>query len=104
MGEKSTKFRVEVGERLKRLRLTKSLGQEDVGEIIGMVTSGVSMIENGTRGLDPEDAVRLKKATGATLDWIYAGEAGSLPKDLYAPLTAKVVQTTVTQAQRATRK
>lgn len=92
MTDKTTKFRVEVGERLKRLRETKGMVQGDVGEIIGMVAGGISMIEKGQRGLDPEDAVRLKKATGVSLDWLYAGEAGSLPKDLFKPLTAKPLQ------------
>lgn len=104
MGEKSTNFRVEVGERLRRLRAVKDLGQEEVGEIIGMVTSGVSMIEKGTRGLDPEDAARLKRATGVSLDWIYTGDAGSLPKDLFKPLTAKVVTEPEAPARRQGRK
>ena len=96
MGEKSTNFRVEVGNRIKRIRAAKDLGQEDVGQIIGMVTSGVSMIEKGQRGLDPEDAVRLKRATGVSLDWIYAGDGGALSKDLLKDLTVKAVATTAT--------
>lgn len=93
MGEKSTNFRIEVGERVKRIRLAKHLGQEDVGKIIGMVTSGVSMIEKGQRGLDPEDAVRLKRATGVSLDWIYDGDGKYLDDTQRKELVLKTVAT-----------
>lgn len=86
--DKSTKFREETGTRLKRLRDHLGLRQEDMGEMIGMVGTGISNIEKGIRGMDPEDAVRLKRATGVTLDWLYSGEGGALPQHLFKPLTA----------------
>jgi transcriptional regulator with XRE-family HTH domain len=87
--DKSTRFREETGLRLRRLREHLGLRQEDLGQIIGMVGTGISNIEKGIRGFDPEDAGRLKKATGVTLDWIYTGDAGSLPGNLFKPLTAQ---------------
>ena len=101
MSEKKTKFRVEVGERLKRLRKVKDLDQVDIGQIIGMVPGGVSMIEQGQRGLDPQDAIRLKQAFGITLDWIYAGDSGALPRDLFKPLTAQAVPELPAMTKRA---
>lgn len=89
--EKTTKFRVETGARLRRLREHLELRQEDLGQIVHMVGTGVSMIEKGQRGLDPEDAVRLKLSTGVTLDWLYSGDAGGLPKDRFKPLMLKSV-------------
>lgn len=86
--DKSTKFREDVGSRVKRLREHLDMRQEDIGLIIGMVGTGVSNIEQGIRGLDPEDALRLKRGTGVPLDWIYAGESARLPKDMFGPLTA----------------
>lgn len=88
MTNKSTQFREEVGARVRRLREALNLRQDDIGQLIGMVGTGISNIEKGIRGLDPEDAVRLKRQTGVTLDWIYAGESARLPKELFKPLTA----------------
>lgn len=101
--EKTTRFRQETGLRIRRLREHLALRQDDLGQIMGMVGTGVSNIEKGIRGLDPEDATRLKRATGVTLDWIYTGEAGSLPSHLFKPLTAATT-TTATASTRKARK
>lgn len=100
--EKSTTFREETGLRLKRLREHLGLRQEDLGQIIGMVATGISNIEKGIRGLDPEDALRLKRSTGVTLDWLYGGDAGSLPNNLLKPMTAKVADAVAPSRKRKT--
>lgn len=88
MTDKTTKFRQDVGARLRRLREHLKLRQEDLGEIIGMVGSGIANIEKGIRGLDPEDALRLKQSKGVTLDWLYGNDPSGLPNTLHKPLTA----------------
>jgi transcriptional regulator with XRE-family HTH domain len=86
MPDKESDFRVAVGKRLRILREHLKMDQEEIGKIIGQAGSGVSMIEAGHRGLDPERATRLRQATGVTLDWLYANQGGALPKNLL-PLT-----------------
>lgn len=84
--DKRTKFREDVGRRLKLLRETLSLTQASMGAVMGSAHNMVSMIEGGERGLDPEDAIRLKNAKGVTLDWLYANDPSALPNHLFKPL------------------
>jgi transcriptional regulator with XRE-family HTH domain len=75
-------FRAAVGERLKCLRLALGRSQADLGKKLDVGATAVSNYEKGTRAVDPYDALKLKMAYGAPLEWLYGGDESSLPPHL----------------------
>lgn len=105
MPDKVTKHRQEVGLRLRLLREHLNLGQQEFGESIGLTYTGVSMIESGHRGLNPEHACRLKRTHGVTLDWLYVGDVSALPHALHRALTGpRPSETSTPEADKYKRK
>lgn len=86
MPSKPTLYRKEVGARLKMAREALGMNQGEMGQILSINGNAVSMIEAGLRGLDPEKAIRLKKARGVSLDFLYSGDASNLNKELFRDL------------------
>lgn len=80
---KRTLYRIEVGARLKLAREALGLNQGEMGKILGINGNAVSMIEDGQRGLDPEKAIRLKKARAISLDYLFFGDAAGLGKEVF---------------------
>lgn len=86
MPPKATEYRKEVGARLRMAREALGMNQGEIAAILSMNPNAVSMIEAGQRGLDPGKAIRLKKARGVSLDFLYSGDASNLNKDLFREL------------------
>lgn len=87
MDRKWTRYKAEVGSRLRAVRETLELDQGQLAEILGFGSgNSVSMIEAGERGLDAERAAKLKRARGVTLDYLFADDPSALPKSLHTNL------------------
>lgn len=56
-----------IGENIKRLREQAGMTQEDLGEILGITHSAVSLIESDKRGITVEKVQKIAKALGVTI-------------------------------------
>lgn len=76
-----------IGNRLRYLRLYLGMNvQKNMAELLGASPSQYSNWENGL-GLIPVDAaVKIQGLTGASLDYIYTGNASALPMFLQSKL------------------
>ena len=63
-----------IGARIKRLRTTRGITQDALGELLGVVKSTVSLWENGKSS--PPDSIKKTICTefGCTMDWLYGME------------------------------
>lgn len=68
-----------VARRLKQLRGSLGLTQEEFVEIIGISQNRYAMYESGMRPLTLEVAAKIAVKTGVTLDWLYFGANAGLP-------------------------
>jgi transcriptional regulator with XRE-family HTH domain len=64
-----------VGERMKALRETHGLTQEQFGEIIGLDETAVSKIEHGKRGLAAAELAQICEHFGIRSDEVLFGDA-----------------------------
>jgi transcriptional regulator with XRE-family HTH domain len=55
------------GKRIKELREQAFMTQEELGEVLGITHSAVSLIEAGKRGLNVKTADKIAAALGVTL-------------------------------------
>ena len=68
-------------ERIKELRKTLELTQEEFGKRIGLVKSGISRIENGTTGTTEQTLRSMCREFGASYLWLTTGEGPMFEKD-----------------------
>lgn len=74
---------VATGNRLKALREAKKIGsQATFAKLIGASTNAYNNWETGFRLLPVSYAIKICAQTGATLDYIFRGDIGSLPTNL----------------------
>lgn len=71
-----------IGARLRAARLALGLTQKDLYEPLGVKAATWNHWESGKRLPDPLVMAKLKEMHGITMDWIYAGDASSLPFSL----------------------
>ncbi len=71
------------------MQLRKAMGksQVELGGKIDVGDTAVSMYEKGERALDPYDAIKLKNAYGAPLEWLYGGDESVIPPALAEKLS-----------------
>jgi len=82
---------VEVGKRLKALRLVKGLGtQGNFAQILHVPTNSYNSWERGANMLPVDIAIKICGLTGATLDYIYREDFASLPGNLVILLSESV--------------
>lgn len=60
-----------IGERIKMLRTTDNLRQEEFGKLFGIVKSTVSLYENGKSTPDNETKKKICEHYGVSMDWLY---------------------------------
>ena len=63
----------DIGSRVKELRLSLGLTQEEFGEKIGLKKSGISNIENGTRNLSIRNIKLISKTFNISEIWLQSG-------------------------------
>jgi transcriptional regulator with XRE-family HTH domain len=73
---------IEIGHRLRRLRMALGRNQREMAEVAGMPPPVWNGCEKGTRPLQVYQALRLAAMFGASLDWIYRGDIAMMPQYL----------------------
>lgn len=63
-----------IGDRLKFLRTTSGLNQEDFGKQFGIVKSTVSLYENGKSTPDDQTKLKICQHYNVSMDWLYGLE------------------------------
>ena len=69
--------------KLKELRKTKGISLKELGAIVGVAESTMSLYENGKRQPDYETLLKLAEYFGVTVDYLLrGGEEENLPEEL----------------------
>ena len=71
-----------IAERLRISREALGYTPTTIARLIGSPSSFWHNCESGQRRISVDKALALKRATGLTLEWIYAGEFSTLPGHL----------------------
>lgn len=77
---------VEVGKRLRALRLSLGMEGKDFAEVIDVDPSSYSKIENGKKPLRSGMAFRAAERFGVSMDFIYRGDLSRMPADQRAAI------------------
>lgn len=80
---RSDEFKRLVGKRLRMARKALNLTQPAAADSSGVGSSTWANYETGQRLADPWALERFCRYYGVTMDWIYLGNAGGLPRDLW---------------------
>src|SRR3972149_1121965 len=70
---KSSAYRIQLGKRLKSIRLGKDLKQDDISKMFGISKGSVSEYENGKNEPTPRFLVNYAKEFGINIEWLLLG-------------------------------
>jgi transcriptional regulator with XRE-family HTH domain len=73
---------VEIGERLRLLRLALGLSQSEIARRIGAKPSQWNNYEKPLVRIRIDEAIKLSQTFGVPLDWVYQGDARMMPYEL----------------------
>jgi transcriptional regulator with XRE-family HTH domain len=76
----------EIGDRLRRTREAMRLTQASWCRLVGIEQQAWNNYERGARRISIDQALKVCRATGVSLDWIYRGIAAGLPVNLATSL------------------
>lgn len=80
-------------ERLKLLREVCGYGsQQTFADALGIEKGTLGQYERGRSYPKPDVLGRIRQLTGATIDWLYLGDASGLPMSLYERIRAAANQ------------
>ena len=68
--------------RIRAVRVALNLRPIEVCRAIGVSKTQYSQWESGKNWPDSADAIRFCERYGVSMDWIYRGQAGTLPRDI----------------------
>ncbi|MCP9201203.1 helix-turn-helix domain-containing protein [Gramella sp. GC03-9] len=68
------KNRVEIGKRIKRLRLENDFSQTHIAKILFISQAAYSLIENSQNGIVSEHIIKLSRLYGVSTDYILTGD------------------------------
>lgn len=71
---------IKLKDRIKQLRQSLDLTQEEFGKRIGLVKSGISRIENGTTGTTEQTLRSMCREFGVSYLWLTTGEGSMFEK------------------------
>lgn len=84
-------IKLQLGERIKELRKSKGITQEQLVEIIGSNTNNLSRIENGKKFMSAEKLVKIALALNVEIkdlfDFGHIQDKGKLQKELYSQIS-----------------
>jgi transcriptional regulator with XRE-family HTH domain len=72
----------EIGDRLRLTREAKGLNQATWCKLVGIEQQAWNNYERGRKRISIDQALKVVKFAGVTLDWIYRGEASGLPLEM----------------------
>jgi transcriptional regulator with XRE-family HTH domain len=64
----------QIGERLRELRQSKKMKQEDMAAVLGISVPAYSKIETGVNEISSKHLLTLKKKFNVSIDWLLCGE------------------------------
>lgn len=67
----------EIGKRIRERRKQMHLTQEQLAELIDVTPQMISTAENGSKGIRPENIIKLAKALGVSSDYLLTGVSSS---------------------------
>lgn len=77
-----------IGDRLRRTRLAMKMQQATWCRYVGIEPPAWNNFEKGIRRISVDNALKVCRATGVSLDWIYRGMSAQLPLNLATELQA----------------
>lgn len=79
-----------VGERIKATRLALDYkNAAEFGRLVDIAPNALNNYETGRSRPTVEQAVKIARVTGVTLDWIYLGNRANLPHRIVVRLPAE---------------
>ena len=82
-GQRSERWKREVGRRLKAVRIAAGYSSaREIAQDLGVKENRYTNWERGLRLVEPEVMAKVKRLTGATADYIYYGDSSGLSKIL----------------------
>lgn len=84
----------QIGDRLRSMRLALARLEQGPKTLdafareAGLKPNAYSQNETGARMISVEAALKLKAAHGISLDWIYAGDDGTIPRRVLTEIAA----------------
>lgn len=79
---------IEIGARLKALRLALGMSQVEFYTLAGIAQNAYSQYESGERLLTLPQAIKIREKFGVTLDWLFQGDVSGMPHALAAKILA----------------
>ena len=84
-------------ERIKELRKSLNLTQDEFGDRLGVVKSSISNIEKGRHGITDQMIKLMVKEFGVSENWLRTGEGEMLPEFSRADAIAKLADDIMTE-------
>lgn len=97
-------FQLAVAWRLRVARKALEKTQADFAEKLTVGVTAVSNYETNGRGFTPYAAYRLKDAFGLPLEWLYAGDEGSLSGDMSKKIAKAEAELRAIEAEKRKRR
>jgi transcriptional regulator with XRE-family HTH domain len=80
----------EIGDRLRLTRESKKLNQATWCKLVGIEQQAWNNYERGRKRISIDQALKVCRFAGVTLDWIYRGvPSGSIPLELAIEIQAR---------------
>jgi DNA-binding XRE family transcriptional regulator len=86
--ETRSALKVDVGQRLRRLRRVLDLNQKDFGKRAGLASNTYNQIELGEKLPSVETAIAICEAFNISLDYIFRGHPGDMSARLWECIKA----------------
>lgn len=67
----------DIGKRIRERRKQLNLTQEQLAELIDVTPQMISTAENGSKGIRPENIIKLGKALNISCDYLLTGHSSS---------------------------
>lgn len=80
---------IAIGERITMIREALGMIPADFARLVDLTTQSLSNYETGYRRPNLDQAFKIARKTGATLDYIYFGDESGLPQRIAVKLAEK---------------
>lgn len=86
-----------IGGRIRERRKQLHLTQENLAELIDVTPQMISTAENGTKGIRPENIIKLSKALNVSCDYLLTGHSSSYDYDALYETANQLSQSEIDQ-------
>lgn len=74
---KETTLYIEMGNRIRERRKQLGLTQEQLAELIDVTPQMISTAENGSKGIRPENIIKLSSSLNVSCDYLLTGKSSA---------------------------